>query len=123
MKKRKKKTDRQKIMGKLDSLVSRITRNLNPTCEWCGKRPSAHAHHIFSRRYMATRHDLTNLIALCAGCHMRIHQYPEEGRDFMIEDRPDKFLDVKKRAKFGSKVYTHELEEIYAYFSEKYNLK
>ena len=38
-------------------------------CQRCRVKPAVHPHHLVSRRYHATRWDLVNGAALCAGCH------------------------------------------------------
>ncbi len=38
-------------------------------CEVCGSKQAVEAHHIVSRRYKATRYDVTNGVALCQKHH------------------------------------------------------
>ena len=45
-------------------------------CQVCG-RPACAAHHIIGRRYMATRWDINNGIALCVDCHATAHREPK----------------------------------------------
>ena len=55
------------------------------TCQRCGARHQGqgmHAGHIVSRRYRNTRHDLENGVTCCFGCHMFLHQHPEEALEF-----------------------------------------
>jgi hypothetical protein len=67
--------DRKYWIKKLDKLVSDMVRNRdNWTCVRCNKRyepptNALHCSHYFSRRFMGTRFDLNNLMALCYGCH------------------------------------------------------
>lgn len=58
-----------------DLLWSLIVRKSTPLCQWCGLRAAIHAHHIFSRQCIPTRHALQNGVALCGGCHMKAHQH------------------------------------------------
>jgi len=54
---------------KADTEWSRIIRQVGH-CEMCGKsRVKLHAHHIIDRNSFYYRHDLTNGLCLCAGCH------------------------------------------------------
>ena len=57
------------------------------TCQRCGARHQGqgmHAAHIVSRRHRNTRHDLENGITCCFGCHMFLHQHPEEAIEFFM---------------------------------------
>lgn len=53
-----------------------VKRRARWKCEICGKEGNLQAHHIISRRNMATRYDLDNGIALCPACHFQAHQNP-----------------------------------------------
>lgn len=59
----------RKLEKLADGLWALIVRNRTPLCVRCRVRPVAHADHLVSRRYRATRWDLTNGAPLCAGCH------------------------------------------------------
>ena len=119
----KSKTPRAKLISACDDMWSKLVKIRDSYCPWCTKkgkhRKSRSAHHIFSRRYMVTRHDLDNGIGLCGGCHMDAHQYPEEFRDFMIWYMPDKYLELKKLAQKGIKITIPDLEETKEYL-ERY---
>ena len=53
-----------------DALVKSISLSLG-YCERCGRSDhQLHHHHIFTRNNKAYRHDLNNIVCLCAGCHM-----------------------------------------------------
>ena len=86
MKKRKVKTQRQKWIKILDGLASEVTyERADFKCEKCG-RPAKSAHHVFSRRYGATRFNPDNLLNLCYPCHMHFfHSKIEEARDWLIQ--------------------------------------
>lgn len=48
---------------------------MNPKCELCGKNEAVHCHHLtYARLY---NEFLTDLVAVCEGCHNRCH--PEKG--------------------------------------------
>jgi len=52
-----------------DDLVKRIVL-ARGRCEWCGMSDKQlHHHHIITRNSKAYRHDLDNIVCLCAGCH------------------------------------------------------
>ena len=80
------KPNRRDLIKVADKLVSEIVRLRDGNkCQRCG-RPGNNAHHIFSRKYLQTRHVLENLILLCFACHIHIaHGEPEKFRDFIIQ--------------------------------------
>lgn len=64
------------VLKKLcDGIWAKIVKALNPSCIWCGKRAAIHAHHIFTRSLIPTRHVILNGASLCGGCHMKAHQH------------------------------------------------
>lgn len=73
---------RKEILKEADTLWSKIVRNVK-RCIWCQVRPSAHAHHIFSRKHYTTRHDMVNGAPLCAGCHLKAHTDSAIFHDFI----------------------------------------
>lgn len=53
---------------------SRSIRQMNPLCQECGERLSAEVHHVIPIRVAPDRvFDVTNVVALCRGCHRRHH--------------------------------------------------
>ena len=80
------KPNRRDLIKVADKLVSEIVRERDGNkCQRCG-RPGNNAHHIFSRKYLQTRHVLENLILLCFACHIHVaHGEPEKFRDFIIQ--------------------------------------
>lgn len=71
-----KKTNRQKLIKKLDDLWSLLVRR-NCTCELCGYKGDIKefdAHHIKKRGNLSTRWYLPNGVCLCKGCHrFKVH--------------------------------------------------
>lgn len=60
--------------------------------------------HIIGRRYSATRTDETNAWALCAGCHMRLTEHPDEHMHLVARTiGMDRFHELKDRALAGVK--------------------
>ena len=83
MKTRKHKTPRQKLIKDCDTLFSKIIRKRDPICVYCGKNPSKHCAHVFSRRYLGTRWDFKNAFGMCGGCHIfKAHVDPIDFHDF-----------------------------------------
>lgn len=69
--KRQKKSDRKKIVAKLDQLVSEIVRKRDGKCVICGTTERLQAGHLFSRVAYSIRWDLNNVFAQCSGCNLR----------------------------------------------------
>ena len=82
------KSETKKINDKLDKAWSASIRSVN-RCEYCGKRESLNAHHIFGRKNLSVRWDLNNGVCLCAGCHVfnthfSAHQTPTLFTEWII---------------------------------------
>jgi len=79
------KTERKKLVDKLDQLTSQIVRLYeHGKCEHCGKE-ATQVHHYFTRSRYSVRWDFDNLLAVCFGCHtFWCHKYFEECRDYLI---------------------------------------
>lgn len=54
--------------GLSDRLLSQLIRSRG-ACEHCGTVAHLQTAHIWSRRFSAIRHDLDNVLCLCAACH------------------------------------------------------
>ncbi len=69
-------------IDKLDAIFSRCIKLLaGGICEFCGKLPKSvygyHTHHFIGRRYLNTRYELDNGIAVCLGCHNFLEDFPK----------------------------------------------
>lgn len=85
---------------KLHSLVIRS----RGRCEKCGSTNALQTAHIISRRYAATRTDETNAWCLCAACHMRLTDHPDEHMAFVGQTiGMGAFEVLKRRALAGVK--------------------
>ncbi len=75
-----KKTERQKIIAKLDKVTPAIIKLRDErTCQRCKNKPSpqgCHWAHIYSRTSHKLRWDLLNSLVLCNGCHRWWHANP-----------------------------------------------
>lgn len=63
--------------GKATRLHAELVR-ARGRCERCGSVDGLQCAHIVSRRFSATRTDLTNAWCLCAKCHRRLTDWPHE---------------------------------------------
>lgn len=94
------KPTRSSLKNKLDKEISRIVRSRG-SCAWCDKDDykKLQAAHIFSRNNLAVRHDLLNIVCLCAGCHFKAHQNPILFTEFIREYLGEvKYENLKMRA-------------------------
>lgn len=58
----------------LDKLWAARIKARDESCQFCGRTEGRlNAHHIFSRRHLATRWDLRNGVLICFTCHQRAH--------------------------------------------------
>lgn len=86
--------------GKATKLHSQIVRSLG-YCQRCGERDSAllQCAHIASRKYSATRTDISASLCLCAKCHRYFHDVPTTFRPFVISIiGEEKLADIEAKA-------------------------
>lgn len=77
---------RQRDRARLDKLWARkVKTRASFRCALCGSGVGVEAAHIFSRRYAATRWDLSNGIALCYAEHRRFTKDPLAWAQVMTE--------------------------------------
>ena len=84
------KTERKKLIDKLDDLTREIVRKRDVVCQHCGKTSSEaqlQISHTVTRGWFGARWDLLNVMLLCAGCHQLWHKDPA----FMVEWMKEKF--------------------------------
>jgi hypothetical protein len=60
-------------------------------CEWCEREYGTDAHHILSRRYAISRHDIRNGVFLSRECHRRAHRQPCTFGKWLQAEHPDRF--------------------------------
>lgn len=90
-------TKAKKAKGKADRLFSQLVR-ARGACEKCGERDYSKLQtaHIISRRYSATRTDPRNAWCLCARCHLRLTDHPDEHVVFTLETIGSEVFDELK---------------------------
>lgn len=96
-------TKAKRAKGKADRIFSILVR-LRRRCEKCGQtdRSKLQTAHIIGRRYSATRTDERNAWCLCAGCHLRLTDHPDEHVAFIFETiGPELFEELKAKAYAG----------------------
>jgi 5-methylcytosine-specific restriction endonuclease McrA len=73
-------------------------------CLRCGSDQNLQAAHIIGRRYNATRTDERNAWCLCATCHFRLGEHPDEHMAFVADTIGlDAYFELKQRAEAGVK--------------------
>lgn len=91
------------LKAKATRLHSQVVRQRG-RCERCGSHTNLQAAHIIGRRYNATRTDTTNAWCLCATCHFRLTDHPDEHMAFVADTIGlDAFFVLKLRAEAGVK--------------------
>lgn len=92
--------------GKATKLHSKIIRSLG-YCQHCGESdyPLLQAAHIISRKYSATRTDLSNAFCLCARCHRLYTDFPVLFTEFIYEKiGKDKYQELHDKAQPTTKM-------------------
>ena len=84
--------------GKATRLHSLVVRKRG-RCERCGSTANLQCAHIIGRKFSATRTDERNAWCLCASCHRRLTDHPDEHMAFVAATiGMDEFAVLKERA-------------------------
>ena len=101
------KSKKRRLQLKCDRLLQEIWRKENPKCEVCGKPTQVSHHFITKGSCSALRYDFDNLIPLCNGCHMKIHQGSDSEIIVNIKDkRGDEWFKELQRKRWKTVVKT-----------------
>lgn len=116
------KTDRAKLVKKLDDIVSLIIRLRNKHCVVCGTGEKLNNGHVFSREAYSTRWDISydgNCHTQCNGCNLR-HEYdPYPYNNWYIETfGKEKWDALHFRFRTPAQFKTWQLEELYEELKE-----
>ena len=85
-KKRKKKTERQKLIDDNDELVRQILRLRDKVCQYSGKTDNLQVSHFISRENLHLRWNLDNVVLINAGIHaFTFHKNPAIHKEFMVK--------------------------------------
>lgn len=92
------------LKAKATRLHSEVVRQRG-FCQRCGVvNDTLQCAHIIGRRYNATRTDETNAWCLCARCHFRLGEHPDEHMQFVADTiGMDTYFELKARAEAGVK--------------------
>lgn len=120
----KKKTDRKKLIEKLDKIFSLYIRfRDNGVCYTCGKRgdiKNMQAGHYVSRSCYALRWDETNVHCQCYSCNVCKHGDLITYRERLIEDYGDATVEQIEAQRHDTVKWTiDELQELYDYYQKE----
>lgn len=120
-KKRKPKSDRKKLVEKLDVIVSLIVRARDRRCVLCGNRTNLTNGHLFTRALYQIRWDLDNCHAQCIGCNF-LHEFdPYPYTEWFRKKFGDKlYHDLYRKGHNGKRFSDLELKQLLAHFQEIY---
>ncbi len=91
------------LKAKATKLHSQVVR-LRGRCERCGSVSNLQCAHLIGRRYNATRTDERNAWCLCATCHFRLTDHPDEHMAFVADTIGlNAYFEMKLRAEAGVK--------------------
>lgn len=68
-----KKSPKRKLQLEADALLQNYCRIINKKCEMCGAKQSCMHHFHTKGASNRLRYELSNLISVCAGCHLKFH--------------------------------------------------
>ena len=119
-----KKTARQRVVKRLDDIVSKYIRERDQACVECGSKENLTNGHVFSRRSYSTRWDISkngNCHTQCWGCNFRHSKDNYEYFNWYIKRFGiEEFDDLRFRYKKTKKYHTPELEELYEKMTKLY---
>lgn len=80
------------VKASCDRLMSRIVRSRG-RCQHCGNKDYEQLQwcHIKSRRYMSIRYSKNNCFCLCARCHRRFTDNPDEHYQWITENYSNQY--------------------------------
>ena len=134
-KKRRKKTEREKLLADIEYLWKVIVRYRDKyICRWCGKGhvpgdPSYHASHIIPKSAgHAARFNLNNGKGLCFHCHINVwHKDPVAARRFLATIKTKKEIDELEKLRSEKVKYTidelKQMQKEYQALADKYQLE
>jgi 5-methylcytosine-specific restriction endonuclease McrA len=111
---------RRWLIAELDYATSRKVRERDKVCVTCGSRVRLECSHFYSRRYLATRFDLTNCNAMCHECNMRHNFNPfPYARYMQSKYGEDGLANLNAKRMALIKVTDEELRELLAEYRER----
>jgi len=116
------KSNRKKLIQKLDTVVSLIVRARDQKCVICCSTKQLQCSHLIKRGRLSTRFDLDNCNANCNGCNLRHNNYPEFYTSWVIEEKGLKaYGELVSRSNQLWKPSNAELESLLEHLNKIYN--
>ena len=115
---------REMRLDPLDILFSRyIKLRAEGKCEYCGLVPKPqgyHCHHFIGRRYLNTRYEPDNGVALCMSCHNLMGDFPDESQALFVKRvGSQRAEELKIIARTYNKMTPERRERIKVWLQEK----
>ena len=107
-----KKTDRKKLIKRLDSIVREIVLLRDGRCVICGKLDNLQCGHLITRGKHSVRWDLKNCHVQCSGCNLKHEFYPEIYTQWFLNKYGLVEYEALCRRSEGSKYSISQLEDI-----------
>lgn len=74
-------------------------------CIWChDPQKGVQWSHVIPRQHLSTRWELDNGMTLCAGCHLRWHDYPTLSGDWFRKNYPERAERIHRLYLAGGRV-------------------
>lgn len=125
MKKRKKKSDKQKLEEKLWELCKKYIRARDHMiCQKCNKKilnpQGADTSHVLCKnRYKSLKYDEYNLKLMCMSCHKWWHNMPTESGEWFKQKFPDRWGYLQESRKTIRKFGIVQLQETIEDYEDK----
>lgn len=85
-------------MARADKWFSKFIRLRDGQCVNCGSTAYLQAAHVHSRSYKSIRVNPDNCVALCRSCHVRFTHRPLEWHEWVEEQFPGRWDELKRLA-------------------------
>lgn len=116
------KSNRKKLIQKLDTVVSLIVRARDGKCVICGSTQRLQCSHLIKRGRLATRFDLDNCSCNCASCNWRHNSYPEYYTEWFLEHKGNElYSKLIEQSQQLWKPSNAELESLLEHLNKIYN--
>lgn len=116
--KKRKKSNRKKLVEKLDKVYSLYIRALYPICVFCGSL-TEHCFHFMTRAKYATRWDVINGVGSCRGCNFEMEFNPHPYVKWFIDKYGlEEYNNLIARSNVIPKYSNEELEAMIEFYEK-----
>lgn len=109
---------KQSLISELDGIVRTVVLlrdgNRCQKCRHVFLPEDLHSSHVIVKKgHLNIRHDLNNVLTMCAYCHLEWwHKHPEEAMDWFADKFPDRYEYLMERKNGIYKVSIGDLREV-----------